>query len=193
MKVKCKLEYLPHAFNEKLFYKYNDVPIGYRKINALFVGVGDKKRNQKLSGLKEKCIIYGKGWDKKSLKRHFVSNKRISLKKMVEFYNETNIAICIRSVANNINGLNMRPFEAAACGCLIAIDKNKDISLCYEPDKEVVVYKNHKELDSIIRRMRNKDKELIKIAENGYNRAMRDHGYKKRMQHLLDVVFKDKK
>lgn len=185
LKFKCKTAYLPHAFNPELFQKENEFP--NRKMNAFFVGIPNPKRNELLRKIKEKCHIFGKRWNKKELPQHEIKNNRIPLKKLSHYYNNCNIAITMNNPINNINGMNMRIFEASACGALVATDNIPDLNKCYTKD-EVAIYNSPEELNNIIKRMKNNDPELIQMAEKGYQKAYSHHTYEKRMQQLLDLI-----
>lgn len=180
----CPVDYLPHGYSEKLFHRI-DVP---RDQMPFFVGIPNPARVTLFASLRESCAIYGAHWDAKLLSQHRVRNRRIALKDLHRFYNQTSAALTVFSPETNISGMNMRVFEASACGALVLTDAMRDLPLCYEVGTEVLVYRSAAELDGYLRALREDPDCYRAVAEAGYQRTLADHGYQARAQRIVEAA-----
>jgi len=164
-----------------------------KRENAInFVGSYTKDRDVTFQHIDNYNLkIYGTKWDKLS---HVspswnISNKKISQPDVVNIYNSTLATLNVAQKENIINMVNMRTFEATACGSLLVNDYVKDLELCFEPNKEVLVYKNLDELENIIDRILH-DPFLAKaIANNGEKRVKKSsYSYKDRTVKILNKL-----
>jgi len=118
---------------------------------------------------------YGKGF------HHFVSGERL-----VEAYNRAllNIDICTK-----YSSLASRIFQAAACGTPTLTLKRDDVCELFEDGKEILTYEGgYDELRfAIFRALRDKDK-LMKIGQAARERAVKDHGMRKRVDDLITYL-----
>ena len=138
-----------------------------------------------------KMKIYGSKWNKlsKVSPNWDISNKKISQQEVVNIYNSTLATLNVAQKNNIINMVNMRTFEAVACGSLLINDYVKDIDLCFEPNKEILVYKNLNDLEEIIHRI-SKDVKFAKdIAINGEKRLKKsNYTYKDRTKTIIEKL-----
>jgi len=89
--------------------------------------------------------------------------------------------------------LHLREFEAPMCGALYITGYLDELTELFEPDKEVVVYRDQEELLSKVRYYLANGAEAEKVRQAGRKRALSDHTYHKRFEQLFDVVgFKGK-
>lgn len=86
---------------------------------------------------------------------------------------------------------NMRMFEATGMGTCLVTDWKPHIQELFEPDREVVVYKNAEECISKVKWLLSHDKERNAIAEAGNKRAIKDHTFSQRAAQL-DQLIRDK-
>jgi spore maturation protein CgeB len=84
--------------------------------------------------------------------------------------------------------LHLREFEAPMCGALYCTGYTNELAEMFEPDKEVLVYRNqHELLDKVRYYLRHADEaELIRRA--GRARALRDHTYQRRFRELFNQI-----
>jgi spore maturation protein CgeB len=85
---------------------------------------------------------------------------------------------------------NMRLFEATGVGTLLLTDWKKNLHDMFEPDKEVVVYRNQKECIAAIKYYLEHSDERSAIALAGQKRVLQDHTYNQRMSELLGIIHK---
>ncbi len=173
----------------KAIHKNLNLP---RRDSINFIGSYTKQRDDIFMLLKDYPIeIYGAKWNRLTniSDKWTVQNKKIDQNKVATIYNVTFATLNIAQKENIINMANMRVFESVACGTLLVNDNLKDIELCFEPGKEIVVYNDKENLKEIIHKI-DKDKKLYeKIAKNGYNRLMKsDYSYKNRVKEIIQII-----
>ena len=81
-----------------------------------------------------------------------------------------------------------RPFELAGCRAFVISGWSEDIGNYYEDGKEMVFYKNDRELEEKVRYFLAHDDEREHIARAGYERTMRDHTYEKRFTEIFKTA-----
>jgi len=154
-----------------------------------FVGSYTKERNDIFMALKDyKLQIEGFKWNKlDSISRLWrIKVGKISQKQVVDIYNKTIATLNIAQYNNIINIVNMRTFEAMACGSCVISDNVKDLSYCFEPNKEILVYNDIEELKNIFEIIRTDQDFIRKIAKNGYNKITKNHmTYKDKLEDIL--------
>jgi glycosyltransferase involved in cell wall biosynthesis len=85
---------------------------------------------------------------------------------------------------------NMRLYEATGMGAMLITDKKKNLNDLFKVGKEVVKYKNAKDLKEKIDYFIKNDEERKKTAEAGQKRTLKDHNYKVRMEELMSIIGK---
>lgn len=88
------------------------------------------------------------------------------------------------------NALNCRAFEVAGAAGLQLIEQRPVIEACFVPGKEVLVFDSLTELLDHIERARRKPNEVGKIREAGHRRALAEHTYQHRLEHILEKAAK---
>lgn len=83
------------------------------------------------------------------------------------------------------DSLNCRAFEIAGAGGLQALEYRKAVEDCFEPEKELLVFRTYEELRDHILRARRTPSEMINIREAGARRALADHTYLHRLKVIL--------
>ncbi len=84
--------------------------------------------------------------------------------------------------------LHLREFKAPMSGALYFINYSDELSEFYEPDKEVVVYRNEHELLDKVRYYLSHESEANAVRKAGFNRAQNCHTYQKRFADLLKLL-----
>lgn len=84
--------------------------------------------------------------------------------------------------------LHLREFEAPMCGALYCTGYTDELAEMFEPDKEVLVYRNqHELLDKVRYYLAHPEKaETVRLA--GRARALRDHTYQRRLRQLFATL-----
>lgn len=183
------IAYLPLAFNPRLFLPSTQQIDRSKK--AIFIGNPAPDREELLSSLSFPISLIGSGWGKINTGIHSKSARSISLSEVVHLYQTTYAVVNMKQGANVVNGLNMRSFEAPACGALLVHDSVEDLKRHYVENEEVLVYRNAEELNEILRMINDDSSSTYKeIAKRGKERAWDEHRYRHRISKMLeDTLF----
>jgi spore maturation protein CgeB len=84
--------------------------------------------------------------------------------------------------------LHLREFEAPMCRALYFTGYMEELAEMFEPDREVIVYRDQYELLDKVRYYLDHPGEADKIREAGYKRALQDHTYQGRFNALFQMV-----
>ncbi len=153
--------YIPSGIDNKIFK-----PMGIqRSVKVGFVGNNCWPRRDEF--LKKLRKNFGK---------QFVMKNGIYMQDVALFYNKCNI------VANHsvVDEINMRMFEATACGALLITQRVPYLEDFWELGSEIVIYEKLEEMiDKIIYFLAHEN-ERTKIALAGQKRTLLEHTYEKR-------------
>jgi spore maturation protein CgeB len=84
--------------------------------------------------------------------------------------------------------LHLREFEAPMSGALYCTGYMDELAEMFEPDREVLVYRNQHELLDKVRYYLAHPDEAERIRQAGHTRALRDHTYQRRFEQLLREI-----
>ena len=84
--------------------------------------------------------------------------------------------------------LHLREFEAPMSGALYCTGYMDELAEMFEPDKEVLTYRNQHEMLDKVRYYLAHPLQADKIRLNGRRRAMQDHTYKRRFTQLFEQI-----
>jgi len=175
--------YLPLAVNEKQYFDQKK----NRKARLLFAGTCTEDRLKLLNVLESKIPldIVGPG-SKNLMGKRF--GARLSSDKLNILFNQYEAALNINQKPNTMNGLNFRPFEAAAAGNCVFNENVPDLPQLFEPDKEVMVYDSAEALVEKFVKV-SKDIPLKKeIMQAGCRRVLAEHTFVHRARFILRVL-----
>ena len=107
-------------------------------------------------------------------------------KKMSGIYSSSRIGFN-SSISNDIN---MRIFEILACGCFLLTNKIKGNGFeeLFTDGKDLVTYRNNKEMLELIDYYLRNEAERQRIAESGYGLAIGRHTYYHRVQKMFNYI-----
>jgi len=105
----------------------------------------------------------------------------------VEVIRSSKIALNIHKEYEK-NGGNYRLFEIPACETFQLVDEKEKIGSYFENGKEIVTFKNEKELKAKVQYYLDHEKLREKIAQAGYDRVKKDHTLTQRMKKLLEIA-----
>lgn len=86
------------------------------------------------------------------------------------------------------SGLPMRVFDIMGSGGFMVTNYKKDIGKFFEDGKDLVIYRDFKDLNEIIQYYINHENERIEIARNGYEKVKKYHDYKVRIREMMEIV-----
>ncbi|MCD6459327.1 glycosyltransferase [bacterium] len=101
----------------------------------------------------------------------------------------TNSGININITVPQIrNSLSHRAFEIPACKGFVISDYRPEAEAFFKLDKEIVCFKNYKDLRDKISYFLKHPKERAQIAANGYKRVTQEHTYVHRLKKMISVL-----
>ena len=199
--------YLPWAFNPSFYYKIPDcseekivdvVFIGkYKETGVTAIADEDgKQRKDILIKIYELCRrnglvlkVYGVGWDRHPVLAE-VYGGILDQPGMVEIYNRTKVVFNPGFSADDNSSAGyqtkLRHFEVPGCGALQISNANPELAELFAEDREIIFYRNDKELEDKILFYVRHDKERETIAEAGYKRAQSQHTTAHRLTTLFE-------
>jgi spore maturation protein CgeB len=187
-----KVEFLPLAYDPKFFY-----PIGTKKdIDILFVGTSKGRsigfKNIIIPAIKKfKKRVTLVGWN---ISGNELSEATICPPvpwfKLNELFNRARIVINIHVDVNRKRAgtFNYRDFETPGSGAFIISDYVEKMELCYKPNEEIIMVDSPEEtIESLNYYLDNEDKR-IKIANNAYLRASKEHTVYQRANFFKNIL-----
>ena len=123
---------------------------------------------------------------KKRHQHHYVAEEE-----KARAYNAAKIVMNMLHYAE-IDGYNLRTYEAAGCGAFQVVDWKPCLPLYFEPEVEMVTFRSLDELKEKVDYYLAHDDERQAIADRAYARAHGEHTYECRLQQLLEIVFDGK-
>ncbi|MFB1007492.1 MAG: glycosyltransferase, partial [Sulfurospirillum sp.] len=177
------VEYLPLAYNPKLFSP--STLANEQRKEILFIGNPAPDRVEILQNTQVPITLIGSAWKKQSIPLHTCITKNIALNKIVPLYQSCRAVLNMKQGANVKNGLNMRSFEATACGALMIHDNVKDLEKHFVPNEEILVYNDAEELNELLKKIDKHPELFYEIAKKGMQRTLLEHTYEHRMALVL--------
>lgn len=86
------------------------------------------------------------------------------------------------------DSLNCRAFEIAGAAGLQIIEYRKAIEDCFDPEKELLVFRTYEELMEHIQRAKRSPGDAQKIRHAGAARASAEHTYRHRLEYILSNI-----
>jgi len=83
---------------------------------------------------------------------------------------------------------NLRLYEATGVGACLVTDTRENLSELFEPDREVVTYRDLEECLDKCRYLLDHEKERLAIAQAGQKRTLAEHTWAHRMQELDEIL-----
>lgn len=170
--------YLPLAYNPDVFFSSNE----QKDDRLLFVGAWSPDRQELIEQISLPITVYGKGWDKLSKTNSIVHPHNISLTEVAELYRTHRYILNVINKKNIRQGMNMRCFEAPACGCILVSEYVEDLNYAFDIKNEIISFENPQELQL-------KLKDPIISAEAAMYKVQQSHTYKNRLETIVDLVF----
>ena len=173
--------YLPHAANTRRFFP-GTLP---RTDRIVFVAVPTQHRLALLRQLDAPIAVYGRRWNALGRTPHEVHDRWLAREHVPRLYQESLAVLNVRNELNVFEGLNQRSFEPAACGTAVIHDDLADVSRCFEPGKEVLVFRDGQELQETCERIRRNKALATRVGAAALARVQAEHTCIHRAQTIL--------
>ena len=177
------IQTLPFAADESV-YQNRRLP---REEKLYFCGNWTPERDAVLSALTDfPLVLKGWGWKKLSKKgaRFEISEGTVSVPDLVADYNRYRFVVNTHQAAPFI-GMNMRTFEAPACGACQLCDRRHGLDALFSDGEELLTYDSPGQLCDRAQWAFDHPKEVEQIAEMGHRRVLAQHTYAHRMRQVL--------
>ncbi|MBV8593687.1 MAG: glycosyltransferase, partial [Caulobacteraceae bacterium] len=149
--------WLPHGADPSL-----KSPAVARSNRIVFVGAATPGRRALLERLDSPIDLYGPGW--RALARHPWRRGRTPKSALPRIYAGHLASLNIRNEANVLAGLNQRSFEPYLYGAAVVSDAQPDLERCFEPGREVNVWRDPADLGGACARLTADPDEASRVA-----------------------------
>lgn len=174
--------YLPLAVNPDR-YPFREVP--RPKPRLVFAGKCSPHRHEKFAEIRAAGVpldLYGPG------ARNWLRpwrNRRLSSSTIAELYRSHLAVLNLPQPGNTERGLNLRAFEIPAAGGIGTYPDVPDLPLCFEPGREILVYRSPEDLAAQMRELAASPERARAMILAGRERALRDHTFERRARTIL--------
>ena len=176
--------YLPHAANPHAA----GPPLRARRPRMVFIANPTNHRRAIVEGLSEPIVLHGPGWPASLADRHEVHAGRVTPATVHRLYGAHLAALNVHNELNVLTGLNQRNFEPYVTQTPVVAEQQEDLEACFEPGREVLVYRDVEELNEIHRRILALPDEAARIGRAGRARVLADHTYSQRLREMTALV-----
>jgi len=128
--------------------------------------------------------------------REIIDSRFFRYHREVSYYNDLpwlyNAAtINFNATSRQMKGaVNQRVFDVPACNAFLLTDYQEQMDELFTVGEEVICYKEPDEIGELIKYYLNHESERKRIAEKGYERAIRDHTYVSRVTGMVGTMRK---
>lgn len=179
-----RLAYLPLAVNP---LRYPDRGLPFEKRRPSLIFAGDHSPARRAAVLAYRALggrISARGPNAPCGLRVW-RRRRLDASRLAQLYGAHFAVLNLLQPPNTVHGLNLRAFEAPSAGALATYPDVPDLPIAFEPDREVVVYRDLPELKEKIDRLQRDLPRAAAIAAAGRARVLREHTFTHRAARIL--------
>ncbi len=178
--------YLPHAVNPHAARPPS--PSTVRHDRLVFIANPTDHRRRVVAEIFDPISLYGPGWTPFPGVDHQIVARRVARGDLPALYGRHLAALNIRNEHNVLAGLNQRSFDPYLAETPVVSDDQKDLALCFEVGREVLVYRDVAQLNDIHARLRRDPGRAAEIGRRGRERILAEHTYARRLERLVGAV-----
>jgi spore maturation protein CgeB len=108
----------------------------------------------------------------------------VAARRVPAIYAGHRAALNIRNEINVLTGLNQRNFEPCLAGAALLTDAQPDLEACFEPGREVLVWRDPAELNGLYAKVLADADFAARIAAAGRARVLAHHTFTHRLETL---------
>ena len=158
-------------------------PTVARNDHLAFIASATAHRRALLARVPEPIALFGPDWLKApELAHHIRDGRKIGGQELARIYAAHRGALNIRHEHNVINGLNQRHFAPYIVGTPVVADAQGDIATCFDPGREILVYRDAAELSAIQAELRTNPAKANEVGLAGQKRVLAEHTYAHRIE-----------
>jgi len=173
--------FAPHAVDP-----HARVASAERSGRMVFVATPTPARRAIVDGITSPLALFGQGWRDNGV--HDVDARRLPPGALLGVYARHLASLNIRNEFNVLAGLNQRNFQPYLVATPLVTDDQPDLSLCFEPGREALVWRNIEELTELYARLQREPEEAAAVGARGQQRVLADHTYGQRLAALLELL-----
>ena len=171
--------FLPHAANPG-----PALPPAERTRRMVFVANATPGRRAIVGSIAAPISVFGPGWTVEAIGGHDIHPGRVAHRRVAGLYAGHLASLNIRNEFNVLNGLNQRSFDPYLSATPVVTDSQADLERCFEPGKQVLVYRDADELNGLYDRLLRDPAEAVRIGAAGRRRVMAEHTFAHRLAAL---------
>jgi spore maturation protein CgeB len=176
----------PHAANPLLHAAVDES--ASRRPDMVFVANPTEYRLALVSQIRTPLQLYGRGWVRLPKGCHQIHARRIGLDELAAVYRTHLAVLNVRNERNVMAGLNQRHFDPYLASTPVVADDQADLPLCFEPGREMLVYRDVDELNDLYIRLRREPERATAVGEAGRRRVLAEHSYGHRLAALARLL-----
>jgi spore maturation protein CgeB len=180
--------FLPHAANLGKVPPEIAGGSGLRTPQMVFIGTPTPGRRAVVEAVRAPLTIFGPAWANAGKSPHEFHAARVAADDVVAIYARHMAALNIRNEGNVVHGLNQRSFDPYLSATPVVSDDQADLPLCFEPGREVLVWRDFDELNAHYDRLRRYPGDAVRIGEAGRRRIFVDHGFGQRLETVMKTL-----
>lgn len=181
--------YLPLCTSPKIFTIDNNQK---KEIFSSFVASKTPYRENFIKEINFALNVYGTGWERLSRETKNnclnISPKKTTIHKTANIYKNSKSVLNLTNEFNVVYGLNQRSFDPYLTNTIVLQENCKDLELCFEPNKEIIVFENIEDLKEKVNHYLIDSNEYLKILDNGKKRVLSEHTYQNRIDKILKEI-----
>jgi hypothetical protein len=176
----CPALLFPPASDPELFRPRPELP---KLHDVCFVGGRYGIREEIITALRNASVrvaAHGSGWE----------GGRISTEEVPHLFAQSKIVLGVGTIGHcrDFYALKMRDFDGPMSGSLYATHDNPDLHNLFEPDREIVLFRDTADCVKRVRHYLARDAEREAVAAAGRSRARRDHTWHSRFRQLFELL-----
>ncbi|MGI8841836.1 MAG: glycosyltransferase family protein, partial [Caulobacteraceae bacterium] len=172
--------FLPHAVNPRGAAAPRR-PSAARRDRLVFIANPTDHRRRIVSQIASPIDLYGRGWTPVATVDHHIAARRVPANALRGLYGRHLAALNIRNEHHVLAGLNQRNFDPYLASTPVITDDQGDLARCFDPEREVLVYRDVGELNDLYARLRADPGWAARIGALGRRRVLADHTYARRL------------
>ena len=169
--------FLPHAIDPRSAPQVG--PFEDRDPRMVFVANPTPLRREVVGQITEPIVLHGPGW---------LGARRVAARNVPAIYGGHRAALNIRNEINVLTGLNQRNFEPCLAGAALLTDAQADLEACFEPGREVLVWRDPTELNGLYTKVLADPDFAARVATAGRARVLAHHTFTRRLASLLGAL-----
>ncbi|HEY1879197.1 MAG TPA: glycosyltransferase [Caulobacteraceae bacterium] len=173
--------FAPHAIDPA-----TAVPVRERRMRMVFVANPTPDRLATASAIRSPVVLHGPGWPR--IAPHEVHARRVPHGDLAGLYAGHLASLNVRNEFNVLTGLNQRHFQPPLGGAPLVSDAQPDLELCFEPGREVFVWRDFDELNAIHERILAEPAAALAVGEAARQRVLAEHSFGHRLEAIRQAI-----